>query len=61
MKHFLSAFSDGDATRIVANCKEVLAPGGRILLLQVGSKGLSGGLTMGLELHYAVEGVCSIG
>jgi len=34
MKHFLSAFSDDDASRIVANCKEVLAPGGSILLLQ---------------------------
>jgi predicted SAM-dependent methyltransferase len=34
MKHFLSAFSDEDAAAIVRNCKQVLAPGGKLLLLQ---------------------------
>lgn len=35
MKHFLSAFSDGDVSCILANCKRMLAPSGTILLLQV--------------------------
>lgn len=34
MKHFLSAFSDEDSVLILKHCKEVLAPGGSILLLQ---------------------------
>jgi hypothetical protein len=34
MKHFLSAFSDEDAAAIVGHCKDVLVPGGKILLLQ---------------------------
>ena len=36
MKHFLSAFSDPDVSRILEHCKRVLAPGGTVLLLQVG-------------------------
>lgn len=34
MKHFLSAFSDEDCLIIVKHCRQVLAPGGSILLLQ---------------------------
>ncbi|KAF6265260.1 S-adenosyl-L-methionine-dependent methyltransferase [Scenedesmus sp. NREL 46B-D3] len=34
MKHFLSAFSDEDCALILKHCREVLAPGGSILLLQ---------------------------
>lgn len=35
MKHFLSAFNDKDATLILKHCSQVLAPQGKILLLQV--------------------------
>ena len=35
MKHFLSAFNDKDAILILKHCSQVLAPQGRILLLQV--------------------------
>ena len=35
MKHFLSGFSDADAALILKHCAAVLAPDGRILLLQV--------------------------
>ena len=34
MKHFLSGFSDADAALILKHCAAVLAPDGRILLLQ---------------------------
>jgi SAM-dependent methyltransferase len=34
MKHFLSAFSDEDSVAIVTHCRQVLAPQGRVLLLQ---------------------------
>ena len=34
MKHFLSGFSDTDAALILKHCAAVLAPDGRILLLQ---------------------------
>jgi predicted SAM-dependent methyltransferase len=34
MKHFLSAFSDEDVMLIIKHCKQVLVPGGCILLLQ---------------------------
>jgi SAM-dependent methyltransferase len=34
MKHFLSAFSDEDCLLIVKHCRQVLSPGGSILLLQ---------------------------
>ena len=54
MKHFLSAFSDDDASRIVANCKEVLAPGGSILLLQVKIGGVGGwGEVGGLKVEVS--------
>ena len=35
MKHFLSAFNDKDAALILKHCVQVLAPDGKILLLQV--------------------------
>ena len=35
MKHFLSAFNDKDAILILKHCSQVLAPQGKILLLQV--------------------------
>lgn len=35
MKHFLSAFNDKDAALILKHCSQVLAPEGKILLLQV--------------------------
>lgn len=35
MKHFLSAFNDKDAILILKHCTQVLAPQGKILLLQV--------------------------
>ena len=35
MKHFLSAFNDADATLILKHCSQILAPDGKILLLQV--------------------------
>ena len=35
MKHFLSAFNDKDASVILKHCSQVLAPKGKILLLQV--------------------------
>lgn len=35
MKHFLSAFNDKDASLILNHCSQVLAPQGKILLLQV--------------------------
>ena len=35
MKHFLSAFNNKDATLILKHCSQVLAPQGKILLLQV--------------------------
>ena len=35
MKHFLSAFNDKDATLILKHCSQVLAPEGKVLLLQV--------------------------
>ena len=35
MKHFLSAFNDKDASLILKHCSQVLAPQGKILLLQV--------------------------
>ena len=34
MKHFISAWSDKDATKILANCKAALPENGRLLLLQ---------------------------
>ena len=35
MKHFLSAFNNKDAALILKHCVQVLAPDGKILLLQV--------------------------
>lgn len=35
MKHFLSAFNDKDAVLILKHCSQVLAPQGKVLLLQV--------------------------
>ncbi len=35
MKHFLSAFKDKDAILILKHCSQVLAPQGKLLLLQV--------------------------
>ena len=35
MKHFLSAFNNKDASVILKHCSQVLAPKGKILLLQV--------------------------
>ncbi len=35
MKHFLSAFNDKDAILILKHCSQVLAPQGKLLLLQV--------------------------
>ena len=34
MKHFISAWSDDDATKILANCKKALPKDGRLILLQ---------------------------
>ena len=34
MKHFISAWSDEDAMKILANCKAALPEGGRLILLQ---------------------------
>ena len=35
MKHFLSAFNNKDAAAILKHCTQILAPDGKILLLQV--------------------------
>lgn len=34
MKHFISAWSDRDALKIIANCKQALPPHGKLILLQ---------------------------
>ena len=34
MKHFISAWSDEDAAKIIANCKAALPPQGKLILLQ---------------------------
>ena len=34
MKHFISAWSDADALKIIANCRKALSQAGRLILLQ---------------------------
>lgn len=34
MKHFISAWSDADAMKILANCKQALPKDGKLILLQ---------------------------
>jgi len=52
MKHFLSAFNDKDAILILKHCSQVLAPQGKLLLLQVRTTTMHRG---GQQVHICIS------